>query len=206
MTAGFSPASVTAGGSSTLTLTVGATVTPGTYPLTVTGTAASATHTTGVSLTVTAPVTNDFSISASPSERLGRPGHRGRQHHQHDPRLGQRRERRALALGPAGGGDRGLQPGQRHGRRKLHPDPHRRRDRGPGTYPLTVTGTAASATHTTGVSLTVTAPVTNDFSIAAKPTSLSVVQGTSGGSTISTTLVSGSAESVALSLSGRRRG
>jgi hypothetical protein len=54
VTAGFSPAGVTAGGSSTLTLTVGATVIPATYPLTVTGTATSATHATGLSLTVTA--------------------------------------------------------------------------------------------------------------------------------------------------------
>jgi hypothetical protein len=51
----FSPTSVTAGGSSPLTLTVGASTTPGTYPLTVTGTGASATHTTTVSLTVSAP-------------------------------------------------------------------------------------------------------------------------------------------------------
>jgi hypothetical protein len=49
----FNPTSVTAGASSTLTLTVGASTTPGTYPLTVTGTGPSATHTTGVSLTVT---------------------------------------------------------------------------------------------------------------------------------------------------------
>jgi hypothetical protein len=54
VTAGFSPASVTAGASSALTLTVGASVTPATYPLTITGSAPSATHTTGLSLTVTA--------------------------------------------------------------------------------------------------------------------------------------------------------
>ena len=53
VTGGFSPSSVTAGGSSTLTLTVGASVAAGTYNLTVTGTGASATHSTGVSLTVT---------------------------------------------------------------------------------------------------------------------------------------------------------
>jgi subtilisin-like proprotein convertase family protein len=52
-TASFSPASVTAGGSSTLTLNVGASTAAGTYAITVTGTGASATHTTSVSLTVT---------------------------------------------------------------------------------------------------------------------------------------------------------
>ena len=53
VTAGFSPTSVSTGGSSSLSLAVGASVAPGTYPLTVTGTALSATHATGLSLTVT---------------------------------------------------------------------------------------------------------------------------------------------------------
>ncbi len=60
-----------------------------------------------------------------PLERLGRPGCRRRQHHQHRPRLGQRREHQPGGLGPAGGGDGRLQPGERHGRRRLGPDPHR---------------------------------------------------------------------------------
>jgi hypothetical protein len=51
----FAPSSVTAGGSSTLTLTVGSAVSTGTYTLTVTGTGASVTHSTTVSLTVTLP-------------------------------------------------------------------------------------------------------------------------------------------------------
>src|SRR5664280_1506941 len=48
VTAAFSPTSVTTGGSSTLTLSVGSTVAPATYPLTITGTAPSAIHTTSV--------------------------------------------------------------------------------------------------------------------------------------------------------------
>jgi len=55
VTAGFAPASVTAGTSSTLTLTLGASAVPGTYPVTVTGTAPSATHTVSVSLTILPP-------------------------------------------------------------------------------------------------------------------------------------------------------
>jgi hypothetical protein len=54
VTAAFNPTSVTAGGISTLTLTVGSGVATGTYPLTVTGTEGSAVHSTPVSLTVTA--------------------------------------------------------------------------------------------------------------------------------------------------------
>src|SRR5207244_11951109 len=51
-----------------------------------------------------------------------------------------------------------------------------------------LTGTGTSATHTTSVTLTVSPP--NNFSIAANPTSLSLVQGASGTSTISTAVTS----------------
>ena len=56
VTAGYAPASVSTGGASTLTLTVGASVPAGTYPITVTGTAPSATHSASVSLVVTSTV------------------------------------------------------------------------------------------------------------------------------------------------------
>ena len=76
-----------------------------------------------------------------------------------------------------------------------------------GTYPITVTGTA-SATHSTTVSVTIQAPPpANDFSISASPTALSLVAGgASGTSTISTAIVSGSAETVALTVAGTPMG
>ncbi len=70
-----------------------------------------------------------------------------------------------------------------------------------GNYTVTVTGTEGSATHSTTVAVTVTAPVTNDFSISASPTSLSIAQGNSGTSTISTAVTSGSAGTVNLTAS-----
>jgi hypothetical protein len=51
-TASFTPASVTAGNSATLTVSTAATTPGGTYPITVTGTGPSATHTTTFTLTV----------------------------------------------------------------------------------------------------------------------------------------------------------
>jgi len=71
-----------------------------------------------------------------------------------------------------------------------------------GTYTITVTGTGSTATHSTPVTLTVTAPPPNDFSIGANPTSVSVQQGSSGTSTISTAVTSGSAQNVSLSATG----
>ncbi len=54
-------------GSSTLNIGVASTVTPGTYPLTVTATGGGITNTTTVSLTVTAPNSGSFTISVSPT-------------------------------------------------------------------------------------------------------------------------------------------
>lgn len=51
-TASFNPASVTAGGSSTATITTSSSTPAGTYPITITGTGTSATHSTSFSLTV----------------------------------------------------------------------------------------------------------------------------------------------------------
>jgi hypothetical protein len=55
VTASLDPTSVTAGGSSTLKVTASSTVSPGSYPITVTGRAPSGTHTTTFTLTVNGP-------------------------------------------------------------------------------------------------------------------------------------------------------
>jgi hypothetical protein len=75
-----------------------------------------------------------------------------------------------------------------------------------GTSTLTVTGTEGTNSHSTAVSLTVTAPVVNDFSISASPVSVSVAAGSSGTSTINTAIVSGSAQTIALSVAGAPSG
>ena len=68
-----------------------------------------------------------------------------------------------------------------------------------GSYTITVTGTGGGVTHTATVALTVTAPA---FTIAASPSSLSVVQGSKGTSTITTTVSGGFNSAIALSASG----
>ena len=72
----------------------------------------------------------------------------------------------------------------------------------PGTYPITVTGVGGGITHTTAVSLTVTG-IAPDFSISASPSSVTVVHGNSGISTISTTALNGFNAAVSLSASGQ---
>jgi len=71
----FNPATIPAPGSGTsaMTISVGSTTTPGTYPITVTGNGGSVQHSTTISLTVTG-VNPDFTITASPSSRTVRRG------------------------------------------------------------------------------------------------------------------------------------
>jgi subtilase family serine protease len=76
----------------------------------------------------------------------------------------------------------------------------------PGTYPITVTGTGGGITHTTSVSLTVTAPVTGSFTVSALPSSGSVTRGNSGAVTITTSVSGGFDSAVALSASGQESG
>src|SRR5262249_4175525 len=63
VTVSFNPRSVTAGGSSTLTLTSASSTAVGSYPITVTGSAASGTHSTTYTLTVNPPSSGDAIVN-----------------------------------------------------------------------------------------------------------------------------------------------
>ena len=75
-----------------------------------------------------------------------------------------------------------------------------------GTYPITISGTGDSITHTAIVSLTVTSAPVPAFTLAASPTSVSVAQGKSGASTLTTTVSGGFNSAVALTASGQPSG
>ena len=67
-----------------------------------------------------------------------------------------------------------------------------------GSYTVSITGTNGSVVHTTWIGVTVTAPPTPDFSIAANPTSVSFVAGQTATSTISLQSTGGFAGTVSL--------
>jgi uncharacterized membrane protein len=71
-----------------------------------------------------------------------------------------------------------------------------------GTVNVTVTASGGSVTHTATIALTVNAAATPDFTVSAAPSSLTVTQGSSGSSTISTTVSGGFNAAVSLSASG----
>jgi hypothetical protein len=73
-----------------------------------------------------------------------------------------------------------------------------------GTYPITVTGNGGGTQHSTTVTLTVTA--VPNFTISASPTSLSVMQGNLGTSTITTAVSGGFSSSISLSATGMPTG
>jgi len=70
------------------------------------------------------------------------------------------------------------------------------------TFVVQASNGVSPAASTPTLSIAVSAPVPNNFSISANPTSLSLVQNTSGTSTISTSVTSGSAQSVSFSIVG----
>src|SRR6267378_4072366 len=72
-----------------------------------------------------------------------------------------------------------------------------------GTYTITITGTSGSVTHSTTVSLTVNAAPQPNYSLSASPSSVTIVQGgTAGTSTIAITPSNGFSGSVTLSATG----
>lgn len=71
-----------------------------------------------------------------------------------------------------------------------------------GTFNTTVSATGGGITHTTVIPVTVNAATSPNFTLSASPTSLSVAAGSSGTSTISTTVSGGFNSAVSLSASG----
>src|SRR5207245_1786448 len=70
------------------------------------------------------------------------------------------------------------------------------------SYSITVMGTGASASHATTTSLADIATVSLHYALPTYPSSVTTLQGQGATSTISTAVVSGSAQTVTLSASG----
>ncbi|MFJ9605041.1 glycosyl hydrolase family 18 protein [Kitasatospora sp. NPDC101176] len=77
----------------------------------------------------------------------------------------------------------------------------------PGVYPLTVTGSAASGSHSSVFTLNVTGTQPgNDFSVAVNPNSGTVAAGSSASAAVATAVTTGSTQSLTLSVSGAPTG
>ena len=153
-TASFSPASVTAGGSSTLTINAGSAA-AGSYALTVTGTAASGSHTAAVTLTISTVTTNDFSIAASPASVSVAQGGTGTATITAAITSGSAQTVSLSVSGLPAGASASFSPASITGAGSSTLTINGGSAAG-GTYALTVTGTAASGSHAAGISLTIT--------------------------------------------------
>lgn len=71
-----------------------------------------------------------------------------------------------------------------------------------GSFPLTITGTSGSLAHSNTVTLVVNPPPVPDFSLSASPSSLTIIQGSNGVSTITVNPLNGYTGTVSLSASG----
>ena len=202
----FSPNPVTAGASSTLTLIVSGSAALGSSTVTVTGTgngSPPAVHTTPVNLTVT---TNDFGLSASPGSVSVVGGSSGTTMINTTVVSGAAQPVTLSLSGAPTGVSGSFSPNPVTAGASSTLTLIVSGSAALGSSTVTVTGTgngSPPAVHTTPVNLTVT---TNDFGLSASPGSVSVVGGSSGTTMINTTVVSGAAQPVTLSLSGAPTG
>jgi subtilase family serine protease len=206
VTVAFSPTSIAAPGSGTsgVTFTVASTTVTGTYPITITGTGDSITHTTSVSLIVTAAATPAFTLAASPTSVSVAQGKSGASTITTTVSGG---FSSAVAL-TASGQPTGVTatfsptsiaaPGSGTSALTLAVAS----TVATGTYSITVTGTGGGITHTATVSLTVTAATVGAFAISVSPTAGSLEQGQSGYAVVTTTVSGGFSAAVALSATG----
>jgi hypothetical protein len=165
--------------SSTLSVTTDSSVAAGSYPFTVTGTSGTLTHTATGTLVVSAPNPPDFSLSASPTSRTVGQGVNATSYSVTISQLNGFSGSVDLTLAGLPVGATGT----------FSPTPATTASTlnvtigsstPSGSYVLTITGTSGSLSHSTTVTLVVTA----DFSISATPSSAS----TSGGGRVTYTV------------------
>jgi hypothetical protein len=206
VTASFSPTSIAApgSGSSTLTFTASSTATTGTVNVTVSASGGGVTHTTVVALTITAAATPDFTVTASPTSISVVQGSSGTSTVSTTVSGGFNSavslSASALPAGVTASFSPTLIAAPGSGSSTLTFTASSTATT--GTVSVTVTATGGGVTHTTTISLTVTSAATPDFAVSASPTSVSVVQGSSGTSTVSTTVSGGFNSAISLSASG----
>src|SRR6266446_3579459 len=151
--ASFNPPSVNTSGSSTMNVTTSASTPVGSYPLTITGTSGTLSHTTSVTLVVANP-TADFALSATPASQSV--PHNGTTTYtvKVTPSNGFNGTVSFAVSGLPNGATASFNPTTVTGSGSTtmtvttgHPR---------GTFPLTITGTSGALSHTASVSLTVT--------------------------------------------------
>jgi cellulose 1,4-beta-cellobiosidase len=197
VTASFNPASTTTS-ASTLTFTASSTATLGAATVTITGVSGTLTHTATLSLTVTAVQTPNFTLAASPASVSVAQGATGSSVLTVTPSGGFTGAVALTASGLPAGVTGAFSPASTTGTSTLTFTASSTATIGAAT--ITVTGVSGTLTHTTTISLSVTAVQVPNFALAG--TSAAVTRGATGTSTITVTPSGGFTGAVALSASG----
>ncbi len=196
----FTPASVTTSGSSTLGITTTTAVAAGTYPLTISGTDGTLTHTAPVTLVVNAPVVGDFTITASPASQTVAAGSSTSYTATITPSGGFTDTVVFSASGLPTGATATFVPTSVPGTGNSTMTVTTSAATAAGTYVVTITGTGSTLTHSTTVTLVVTAPP--NFTITAAPASQTITRNTSGNYIVTIGAVNGFTGTVTLSVTG----
>jgi subtilase family serine protease len=157
VTVGFSTTSIAApgSGSSTVTLTVASTTATGTYTITVTGNGGGITHTATITLTVTAPGTGAFTVSVSPTSGYLDRGQSGYAVVTVSASGGFDSAVALSATGIPSGVTGSFSPTSVTGSGTSDFTLTVARNAPTGTYPITITGTSGSTSHSTTLTLQV---------------------------------------------------
>jgi hypothetical protein len=157
VTVSFSPSSVSSGASTVATVNATAAAAAGTYTVTLTGTAASGSHSTAVSLTVVAlpPPPNDFSIGLSASSLTVTDGTQATDTVQTAVTSGSAETVTLTASGAPAGVTVSLSPASIASGTSSAVTVTAATTVAPGSYPITITGTSGSTSHSATLGLTI---------------------------------------------------
>jgi uncharacterized membrane protein len=185
-------------GSARVDVTTTAGIAPGSYLLTLTGTSGSTSRSTYATLVIPSPP--NFTVAASPASRTV-PSGDSATYTVTVGALNGFNGNVALSVAglPAGVGMSVFNPTSIAGVGSSQLTITTLATAPPGTYPLTVTGTSGSLSHSAAVQLTVTA---RDFMLGASPSSVTVARGQTASYTLSVGSVGGFAGAVSLSVTG----
>jgi hypothetical protein len=191
----FSPNPTT--GTSTFSVTTAASTPVGSYPVTISGTSGTLAHNTTVTLIVSTP---DFSLSATPTSQTVTGGNSTTYTVSVTPAAGFTGSVALSTSGLPAGAAASFSPNPTAATSTLTVTTTTAT--AAGSYPVTITGTSGSLTHTTSVQLVVQAAAA-DFTLSATPTSRTVKRGSSTTYAITVNKLNGFAGSVSLSVAGQ---
>ncbi len=155
-----------------------------------------------MTLVVTAPVTGDFSISATPASATVTAGTNTSYTTTVAGSGGFTGNVTFSASGLPAGASASFNPASVAGSGSSTMSVTTSTSTPSGTYTLTITGTSGTLAHSTTVTLVVNPAPNPDFTISASPATLTVTRGSAGSYTVTITGTNGFAGAVGLSVSG----